>query len=196
MQYKVGQDVRLWVNKVGPVSCRAMRPCCTRHQRARTCVRPRLKLPAKQTPACLLPAAVQYNNPQETYNYYYLPFCKPVGAGKAAHKWGGLGEVLEGNQLIDSQLDMKYRCASAGGPKPSSLPCLQQRSVVHGKGLRIHAAVLVLCSACAKEDHLHTAAWAVGGHCICQCRAQALLVWQHCVCHLQLSKQQASLACS
>mmetsp|Transcript_599 Transcript_599/g.1733 ORF Transcript_599/g.1733 Transcript_599/m.1733 type:complete len:590 (+) Transcript_599:315-2084(+) len=66
--YKVGQDVRLWVNKVGP-----------------------------------------YNNPQETYNYYYLPFCKPSGAGKPAHKWGGLGEVLEGNQLIDSQLDVKYR---------------------------------------------------------------------------------------
>lgn len=54
--------------------------------------------------------AAQYNNPQETYNYYYLPFCKPAGAGKAVHKWGGLGEVLEGNQLIDSQLDVKYRC--------------------------------------------------------------------------------------
>lgn len=55
-------------------------------------------------------SAAQYNNPQETYNYYYLPFCKPTGAGKAAHKWGGLGEVLEGNQLIDSQLDVRYRC--------------------------------------------------------------------------------------
>ncbi|KAK9810284.1 hypothetical protein WJX72_007991 [[Myrmecia] bisecta] len=50
-----------------------------------------------------------YNNPQETYNYYYLPFCAPKDAGKAAHKWGGLGEVLEGNQLIDSQLDIKFR---------------------------------------------------------------------------------------
>lgn len=63
-----------------------------------------------QHPASIAP---QYNNPQETYNYYYLPFCKPVGAGKAAHKWGGLGEVLEGNQLIDSQLDVKYRCESS-----------------------------------------------------------------------------------
>ena len=52
----------------------------------------------------------QYNNPQETYNYYFLPFCKPKDAGKPAHKWGGLGEVLEGNQLIDSQLDVKFRC--------------------------------------------------------------------------------------
>lgn len=60
--------------------------------------------------AAITASALQYNNPQETYNYYYLPFCKPAGAGKAAHKWGGLGEVLEGNQLIDSQLDVRYRC--------------------------------------------------------------------------------------
>ncbi len=53
----------------------------------------------------------QYNNPQETYNYYYLPFCAPPGAEKAKHKWGGLGEVLEGNELIDSQLEVKFRCA-------------------------------------------------------------------------------------
>ena len=25
------------------------------------------------------------------------------------HKWGGLGEVLEGNELIDSQLELKFR---------------------------------------------------------------------------------------
>ena len=52
-----------------------------------------------------------YNNPQETYNYYYLPFCKPDAGEKPAHKWGGLGEVLQGNELIDSQLDIKYRSA-------------------------------------------------------------------------------------
>lgn len=47
-----------------------------------------------------------YNNPQETYNYYSLPFCRPPG--DPAHKWGGLGEVLGGNELIDSQLDIKF----------------------------------------------------------------------------------------
>jgi transmembrane 9 superfamily protein 3 len=47
-----------------------------------------------------------YNNPQETYNYYSLPFCQP--AENPAHKWGGLGEVLGGNELIDSQLDIKF----------------------------------------------------------------------------------------
>ncbi|KAM7482163.1 hypothetical protein LguiB_006746 [Lonicera macranthoides] len=48
-----------------------------------------------------------YNNPQETYNYYSLPFCRP--AGNAGHKWGGLGEVLGGNELIDSQIDIKFQ---------------------------------------------------------------------------------------
>ena len=47
-----------------------------------------------------------YNNPQETYNYYSLPFCQP--SEKPIHKWGGLGEVLGGNELIDSQLEMKF----------------------------------------------------------------------------------------
>ena len=50
-----------------------------------------------------------YNNPQETYNYYYLPFCAPPTDHKPAHKWGGLGEVLGGNELIDSQLDIQFR---------------------------------------------------------------------------------------
>ncbi len=68
MQYKDGEPVRLWVNKVGP-----------------------------------------YDNPQETYNYYYLPFCAPRDAGKPKHKWGGLGEVLQGNELIDSQLEVKFK---------------------------------------------------------------------------------------
>ncbi|KAA0038973.1 transmembrane 9 superfamily member 1 [Cucumis melo var. makuwa] len=48
-----------------------------------------------------------YNNPQETYNYYSLPFCHP--SGHSAHKWGGLGEVLGGNELIDSQIEIKFQ---------------------------------------------------------------------------------------
>ena len=66
IQYGQEEQVKLWVNKVGP-----------------------------------------YNNPQETYNYYSLPFCHPSG-DDATHKWGGLGEVLGGNELIDSQVDMKF----------------------------------------------------------------------------------------
>ncbi|ONK77456.1 uncharacterized protein A4U43_C02F6710 [Asparagus officinalis] len=48
-----------------------------------------------------------YNNPQETYNYYHLPFCQP--AENPTHRWSGLGEVLGGNELIDSQIELKYR---------------------------------------------------------------------------------------
>lgn len=48
-----------------------------------------------------------YNNPQETYNYYSLPFCRASDANPT-HKWGGLGEVLEGNELIESQIDIKF----------------------------------------------------------------------------------------
>lgn len=50
-----------------------------------------------------------YNNPQETYNYYSLPFCHP---GDGGHKWGGLGEVLGGNELIDSRIDIKFKSMS------------------------------------------------------------------------------------
>jgi hypothetical protein len=39
-----------------------------------------------------------YNNPQETYNYYTLPFCKTHPEDKVKRKWSGLGEVLEGNE--------------------------------------------------------------------------------------------------
>lgn len=46
---------------------------------------------------------------QETYNYYYLPFCKHKPQEKVEHAWGGLGEVLQGNELINSQLDIKFK---------------------------------------------------------------------------------------
>jgi hypothetical protein len=49
------------------------------------------------------------NNPQETYNYYSLPFCKPNPEAKAEHSWGGLGEVLQGNELINSQMAVKFK---------------------------------------------------------------------------------------
>ncbi|KAL2893513.1 Transmembrane 9 superfamily member 1 [Bienertia sinuspersici] len=50
-----------------------------------------------------------YNNPQETYNYFSLPYCHPQQQGKVAHRWGGLGEVLGGNELVDSGIDLKFR---------------------------------------------------------------------------------------
>ena len=57
-----------------------------------------------------------YNNPQETYNYFELPFCKIESVKKPVHKWGGLGEVLEGNELIDSNMDFKFRYVTTRTP--------------------------------------------------------------------------------
>lgn len=50
-----------------------------------------------------------YNNPQETYNYFALPFCSDDDLSNVEHKWGGLGEVLEGNDLVNSGLDMSFK---------------------------------------------------------------------------------------
>lgn len=52
-----------------------------------------------------------FNNPQETYNYYALPYCKARPDERPARSWGGLGEVLQGNELISSQLDIKFKGA-------------------------------------------------------------------------------------
>ena len=50
-----------------------------------------------------------YNNPQETYNYFYLPFCKANPTKEDEHSWGGLGEVLQGNELINSELSIRFK---------------------------------------------------------------------------------------
>mmetsp|Transcript_26103 Transcript_26103/g.57030 ORF Transcript_26103/g.57030 Transcript_26103/m.57030 type:complete len:589 (-) Transcript_26103:1092-2858(-) len=67
-----------------------------------------------------------YNNPQETYNYYYLPFCKPFPDKKAEHSWGGLGEVLQGNELINSQLEINFKV-----PLNKKVICSQTLSTEH-----------------------------------------------------------------
>ena len=50
-----------------------------------------------------------YHNPQETYLYYSLPFCTSKPVDELKHRWDGLGEVLEGNDLISSGLDLQFR---------------------------------------------------------------------------------------
>ncbi|XP_060216927.1 transmembrane 9 superfamily member 1-like [Lycium barbarum] len=47
-----------------------------------------------------------YGNPQETYSFYSLPYCRPADGD---HKRVGLGESLGGNDLIDSQIDIKFK---------------------------------------------------------------------------------------
>lgn len=98
-----------------------------------------------------LPQVGPYNNPQETYNYYYLPFCQPSGKGeKPAHKWGGLGEVLQGNELIDSQLDLKFRSAPCSSS--SAWPACFTGGRWGVKRARQYAARTRCCSAWIPSD--------------------------------------------
>ena len=48
-----------------------------------------------------------YHNPQETYDYEALPFCKPAHK-KIKHKSSSLGEYLEGSDLVDTGLHIKF----------------------------------------------------------------------------------------
>jgi len=49
-----------------------------------------------------------YHNPQETYSFYSLPFCQPNGKA-LKRKSDSLGAVLEGNELTDSGLVVKFK---------------------------------------------------------------------------------------
>jgi transmembrane 9 superfamily protein 3 len=43
-----------------------------------------------------------FNNPQETYTYNSLPFCKPSNMEEPEAHALGVGEILEGNELFNS----------------------------------------------------------------------------------------------
>ncbi|KAJ1411065.1 Endomembrane protein 70-domain-containing protein, partial [Ochromonadaceae sp. CCMP2298] len=49
-----------------------------------------------------------YHNPQETYPYYQLPYCKPSHGIDVNKKASGIGEVLEGNELTNSGFKMHF----------------------------------------------------------------------------------------
>lgn len=51
-----------------------------------------------------------YHNPQETYPYFQLPFCKPVDTPPdlPEAKYGGLGEVLEGHGFVQSGIAVHF----------------------------------------------------------------------------------------
>jgi len=48
-----------------------------------------------------------YRNPQEAYKYYSLPYCKP--STKVETRWEGLGEALQGYELIQSDMKIFYK---------------------------------------------------------------------------------------
>lgn len=49
-----------------------------------------------------------YHNPQETYPYYSLPFCKPAHGIETSKRPSGIGEYLEGNELRNSGFKMHF----------------------------------------------------------------------------------------
>lgn len=49
-------------------------------------------------------------NPQESYPYYRLPFCVPeLVEGTKKKRPSGLGEILAGNELRNSGMDIKFK---------------------------------------------------------------------------------------
>jgi len=61
-----------------------------------------------------------YENPQETYAYFTLPFCK-AEPDKWEKQWAGLGEALEGNELVLSDYEVKF-----GQDVPPTVVCAQE----------------------------------------------------------------------
>jgi transmembrane 9 superfamily protein 3 len=63
-----------------------------------------------------------FHNPQETYPYYSLPFCKPdIAETDLAKNQAGIGEVLEGNQFVDSGFRIQFGKNTKGPVKLCSL---------------------------------------------------------------------------
>lgn len=53
-------------------------------------------------------------NPQESYPYYRLPFCVPDVVGTKKRRPSGLGEILAGNELRNSGVDIKFKREADG----------------------------------------------------------------------------------
>jgi transmembrane 9 superfamily protein 3 len=49
-----------------------------------------------------------YHNPQETYAYYSLPYCKPEHGINTHKRAAGMGEILEGHELRNSGLKLHF----------------------------------------------------------------------------------------
>jgi hypothetical protein len=66
-----------------------------------------------------------YSNPSETYQYYELPFCKPMHVEQRANS---LGEVLEGSMKQTSMYEIRF-----GGKTRTTK---QERETLHMKEQR------------------------------------------------------------
>jgi hypothetical protein len=51
-----------------------------------------------------------FRNPQEVYGFHILPFCQPgVDFEYAESRFEGLGEALQGYELVYSGMDMRFK---------------------------------------------------------------------------------------
>lgn len=50
-----------------------------------------------------------YHNPQEAYSFYTLPYCAPPEELQPRTRFAGLGELLEGTELVNSDLRINFR---------------------------------------------------------------------------------------
>jgi transmembrane 9 superfamily member 3 len=70
---------------------------------------PSLQYQANENVVIWLSKVGPYHNPQETYSYYALPFCKPSKKLEPETRIGGLGEILEGNDLMNSDIPLVFK---------------------------------------------------------------------------------------
>lgn len=50
-----------------------------------------------------------YHNPQETYTYYHLPFCRPELELTPAEKFSGFGIIFDGAEFLNSNVPIKFK---------------------------------------------------------------------------------------
>lgn len=92
-QYVEGENVVAWLNKVGePWRVHVVVSHCTLSRQF----------------CAFVPQIGPYHNPQETYKYYTLPFCRPELKLTPAKKWAGWSEVFEGSEYLNSDLAIPF----------------------------------------------------------------------------------------
>lgn len=84
-----------------------------------------------------------YHNPQETYSYYYLPFCHPEQELEPAEKFSSFGVILDGSEFINSNVLVRFR-------RTFVLPVAGKRCVL-GAGWHRHVASVMVTAVCSRR---------------------------------------------